>query len=254
MKTDIQHKWDSAVAEAVASIVDEGVISGVDENKDIRPKLFDKISGRYLLVDSGASKSIWPVSDFPQSPPDEFRALRAVNNSTIKTFGSRTIKIQPSKNFAFSHTFILAQVSEVVLGWDWLAAAQLDIAWNNNKCFLTKGQVIKAPLKMMQTTPHILNLAPIDVQPVQQTVPTKYMQILDKYPNLTKFNFKKQLPAHNVIHTIETGDSAPCRAKLRPIMPGTKKDILGRKSCEELEQLGIWERVDPKDPKLWASA
>ena len=124
--------------EAIASIVDEGVVSSAAQNTDLRPKLFDFISGRRILIDSGASRSIWPVSDYPGRSPDPFTALRAVNNSTIPTYGLQSIKIQPSNSYCFTHKFILSPISEPVLGWDYLAAAKLDIAWQGPHCFLMK--------------------------------------------------------------------------------------------------------------------
>ena len=79
-KPTVQSQWDHSVAQAVASIMDEGVMAGVDrENSDLRPKLVDQKSGRTLLVDSGASRSIWPRSDFPEMPPDSFKALKKGN-------------------------------------------------------------------------------------------------------------------------------------------------------------------------------
>ena len=102
-----QEQWSKAVANAVASIVDEGVIASAQGSLDNRPKLLDKRSGRYILVDSGASRSIWPVSDFKERPPDLFKALKAVNNSQIQTFGVEKIQVQVSKDFSFTHEFIL---------------------------------------------------------------------------------------------------------------------------------------------------
>ena len=81
-----------------------------------------------------------------------------------------------------------------------------------------------------------------------------FRNIINKYPNLTKFHFDKKVPAHNVIHTIETGAAKPVKAKLRPIMKGTEKAIKGKKSWDELVALGIVERVRPDDPTLWTSA
>ena len=43
-----------------------------------------------------------------------------------------------------------------------------------------------------------------------------------------KFNFRKQVPAHNVVHVIDTANEPPSKAKLRPIMPGTKKYEMGK--------------------------
>ena len=61
-----QEKWNKRVAESIAEIVDE---SNADndywfDQGDLRPKLFDAISGTWLLVDTGASLSVWPNSNF----------------------------------------------------------------------------------------------------------------------------------------------------------------------------------------------
>ena len=61
-------------------------------------------------------------------------------------------------------------------------------------------------------------------------------------------------PLHGIIHVIDTGTNAPCRAKPRPLMPGTKKDILGRERVLELEKLGVIERIKPNEPVTWSSA
>ena len=108
------------VARAVASILDEGIASAASNNTDLRPKLIDQISGRSILIDSGASLSIWPVADYPGKSPDPFRALKAVNDSTIQTFGVQKIEIQASSDFKFEHEFILASIDEVIVGWDYL--------------------------------------------------------------------------------------------------------------------------------------
>ena len=108
---------------------------------------------------------------------------------------------------------------------------------------------MKARLKMLHASESILNLAPVALNGTLPNstpqIPTKYKNVLDKFPNLTTYHFKKDLPAHNVVHVIDTLDSEPCKAKLRPIMPGTEKAIKGKKSWSELEALGIVERVDP---------
>ena len=93
--TPSQKHLNNIVAQSVASIMDEGVNISANEasSADLRPKLVDQISGRSILIDTGASRSIWPVSDYSGRPPDSFKALRAVNNSTIQTFGTEEVKI-----------------------------------------------------------------------------------------------------------------------------------------------------------------
>ena len=158
-----QKQWNHNVAKAVASILDEDVVSEITSNSDVRPKLVDKLSGKHILIDTGASRSVWSRLDFPDCPIDPFKALKAVNSSTISTFGLKTIKIQVSDDYAFSHDFVLADLSQAVLGWDYLAAAKLNVVWNGNKCYLMKGDKIKAQLRMSNTSSEILSLAPISL-------------------------------------------------------------------------------------------
>ena len=57
-KPDTQIKWDNMVVQSVAAILDEGIQIDALSSGYKRPKMVDQISGRSILVDSGASKSI----------------------------------------------------------------------------------------------------------------------------------------------------------------------------------------------------
>ena len=97
--TECQDIWNKRVAQSIAEIVDQSAASSdfwFDEG-DKRPKLFDEVSGTWCLVDTGASLSIWPQSNFAEATPDKNKALQAVNGSTIDTFGTRTIKVTTHK-------------------------------------------------------------------------------------------------------------------------------------------------------------
>ena len=61
------------------------------------------------------------------------------------------------------------------------------------------------------------------------------------------------MPRHGIIHEIDTGTSAPCRAKVRHILPNTEKYNQGYKSWMELEKLGIIEKISPGEPTTWSS-
>ena len=60
-------------------------------------------------------------------------------------------------------------------------------------------------------------------------------------------------PLHGVVHTIETGNHKPCKARPRPLLKGTKKEIEARKTWFKLEELGVVERVKADEPSLWTS-
>ena len=52
---------------------------------DIRPHFRDQITGRWVLLDSGATACIYPKSLVPAAAPDAAPALKAANGSPITT-------------------------------------------------------------------------------------------------------------------------------------------------------------------------
>ena len=49
------------------------------DKKDLRPRLFDKLLGRSILLDTGACCSVWPKEAFTNVQIDPSRRLQAVN-------------------------------------------------------------------------------------------------------------------------------------------------------------------------------
>ena len=56
------------------------------------------------------------------------------------------------------------------------------------------------------------------------------------------------------MHRIHTGESQPCRAKCRPLLPGSPKEKAAKRAWMALVELGIVEPVDPAKPNNWTSA
>ena len=66
--------------------------------------------------------------------------------------------------------------------------------------------------------------------------------------------FKTEEPKHGVIHRILTKEGeVPCKAKTRRILPGSPRAVKGLKAIQDLERLGIIERVNASDPNNWTS-
>ena len=106
---------------------------------DLRPRAVDS-NGISYLIDTGAAVSCYPVSKLGRRPPsDPQMTLQAVNGSTIKTFGKKTFRFKLG-GLSFTHTFILSEISQAVLGWDWIKKFQLDFKWDGPVCRLSKGQ------------------------------------------------------------------------------------------------------------------
>ena len=89
-----QDEWENMVKKEVHKITNfEQIAASCGDDK--RPKLYDHNSGRHVLVDTGACRSIWPRSDFPQAKIDidfsfsysqiNFFLWKSMKNSEIKS-------------------------------------------------------------------------------------------------------------------------------------------------------------------------
>ena len=84
-------------------------IAASDHYTDVRPRMQDKFSGKFILIDSGAAVSCWPARQFPDAQVDPSRNLQAVNGATLPTFGTKSITFKVG-NHIFTHDFILSTV------------------------------------------------------------------------------------------------------------------------------------------------
>ena len=81
----------------------------------------------------------------------------------------------------------------------------------------------------------------------------EYVELLKKYKSILKLNFNEATTKHRIEHEIRTS-GPPCKAKTRPLMPGSPKVVKGRKAWMELLDLGIIAKVPPNTPVPWSSA
>ena len=236
------------------------------KQSDFRPKVFDKNTNKLILIDTGAAISVTPNRN-PNAVPDYSKKLHAVNGTSIDTFGTEVVKFRLGER-TFTHTMIVALVSSVVLGWDFMVQNRLDLKWTlGGQCTLKPPRGKTIQLVLGKADPHILSLSEISepksykhyaqktnkTESTAHTIPSAYRTLLNKYPDIHKPNFMAK-PKHNVQHIIDTGSSQPCRAKVRPLLDGSPKAIMGEKKWKDLAKLGILEQVDPNDPTIWTSA
>ena len=69
--------------------------------------------------------------------------------------------------------------------------------------------------------------------------PEKYLKLLQKYEDILKPNFSEAKTKHGIEHSIITS-GPPCKAKARPLLPGSPKAIEGKKAWMEL--VWLWRR------------
>ena len=87
-----------------------------------------------------------------------------------------------------------------------------------------------------------------------QDPPPQYKKLLQKHKGILSCDFKAKAVKHGIVHKLATGNNPPCRAKVRPLMPGSPKAIEGERAWRELETLGVIVPVDPRETNDWTSA
>ena len=233
----------------------------------MRPRAVDS-NGLSYLIDTGAAVSCYPVSRVNRPISDPKVTLQAVNGSRIKTFGKRTFRFKFG-TLSFTHNFVVSDIPQVVLGWDWLTKFQLDLRWHGSRCRLVRGSK-GVNLKLAPASSDLLGLAQVGrpdganfkawlqvskSSEIQQPddIPPAYETLLARFPNIDKPNFKAT-PAHGVVHHINTADHPPCKAKVRKLLPGSQKEVMGKKKWLEMEALGVVTKLKVDEPIIWSSA
>ena len=144
----------------------------------------------------------------------------------------------------YVHSFVLANVDKPITGWPFMLQFELNLKWTSKGCILVdQRRHMRSYLKIHSVQSNLLGIAPVD-QPLD-VVPPAYRTLFNQFPGILSPTFQTN-PSHGV-HHIKTGQAPPCRAKVRPLMPGSPKEIKGKAAWMELESLGVIERVNPQD-------
>ena len=96
------------------------VAAAEDFPGDNRPHLKDRLSGRWVLLDTGATCTVWPKTGF-RAAPDPTPTLKAANGTPIRTYGKRTVRLKLG-DVNTTAVVTLADVRAPMLGWDWFGA------------------------------------------------------------------------------------------------------------------------------------
>ena len=165
------------------------------------------MSKRKYLIDTGAEVSILPATDSQKTLPPIMN-LHAANATQIAVYKRQTTKLSLNLNQIFNWTFYVAEVSQPILGADFLTHFNLIVDVRNRKLYdsstlkFTKGQA--APGSSMK------------ISTIKSDNP--YASLLKSFPELTQ-PYSATIPAkHNVTHHIET-TGRPTHAKSRRLAP-----------------------------------
>lgn len=179
-----------------------------------------------FLVDSGADLSVFPASLVKHQQQPSPLVLYAVNETPIRTFGTKAISIDLGLNRSFKFDFIVAGVRKPIIGADFLKKYGLLIDIKNN-CLIdpTTNRRCKGIVNSDETF-SIKVISPL----------SDFYLLTQEYNDLTKNNFNCKAK-HSVQHFIETTKGPPVFCKPRRLSP--EKLQIVKKEFDEMVRLGI---------------
>lgn len=188
----------------------------------------DKSTGLRFLVDTGAEVSVVPPSrDERRSQPDHL-VLQAVNNTSIATYGKRSLTLDLGLRRTFRWVFVVANVKHPILGADFLRyhGILVDVRHQRLSDALTQLRVQGISCKVTSPSPTILPRKPASV----------FDAILAEFPAITRPGTLDAPIKHDITHHIKT-TGPPVSARTRRLGPDRLK--IARQEFDYMLQLGI---------------
>nr|VZI09766.1 unnamed protein product [Spirometra erinaceieuropaei] len=199
--------------------------------------LWDRIAGAKFLVDSGAEVSVVPPTPAERKRRSSF-CLTAANNSSIPTFGQRSITLDLGLRRIFRWVFIIADVSVALIGADFLAHFNLLVDLKNRRLV---DCITDLHARCQSDVNPCVN--PLTVMPISDC---PFHSLLRQFPRLTNPSFREVVIKHTVTHHISTtGPPKSCRP--RRLAPDRLK--IAKAEFEHMLELGIIRQSD----SCWAS-
>ncbi|GBN09929.1 hypothetical protein AVEN_118085-1 [Araneus ventricosus] len=194
-------------------------------DKNVEPKRLYLVTGHKFLVDSGAAVCCYPkkLTNFKAKQDLE---LYAANGSRISTYGTIKLELDFGLRRSFIWSFLVADVSDPIIGADFLERFELLIDVRNRR--LLDGRTalfVKGTLKKTKS---------LGLTLVANNSP--FHSILLKYPNLFSTNLDPNTNKSTVTHCIETKGS-PVHARARRLNP--EKLTFLEKEFNDLMRQGI---------------
>ena len=200
--------------------------------------LQEKNSGHRFLVDTGAEVSVIPPRASDRKNKQHCSGLRAINGSSITTFGTRSLTLDLGLRRTFRWIFVIADIRVPIIGADFLREYGLLV---NMQC----GRLVDATtsLHTQGTMSHIVSPSPcFSVQHGS----TEYDALLADFSSVTKPCTAPRPVRHTVTHHIRT-TGPPVHARARRLPPDRLR--IARHEFEHMMEQGI---IQPSDSQ-WSS-
>ena len=156
----------------------------------------DKSSGLCFLVDTGAEVSVIPPSQTDCKCPQQNFTLQAVNNTSITTYGSRSLTLNLGLCRTFHWIFIIADVQHSILGADFLHNYSLLVDMSHNRLLDSLTQLKVQGIVTQESSPS-------PTLPTAQST-NEFAAILSNFPDVTKPHYGNHPIKHDITHHITT--------------------------------------------------
>nr|XP_054920602.1 uncharacterized protein LOC129381617 [Dermacentor andersoni] len=189
--------------------------------------LTDRERGACFLVDTGAEVSVVPASPADRKRPCA-APLEALNNTTIPTYGQRSLSLDLGLKRTFRWIFVVADVKFAILRAAFLRNFGLLVDVRNRRLQdpMSQAEVLGKPSRHPP-------LIPTFVAPPGAT---RFTGILGDFPELTQPPQASAAVEHNVCHHIVT-TGPPVYARPRRLSP--QKLQAARQEFDHMLELGI---------------
>lgn len=185
----------------------------------------DKSSGLRFLIDTGAEVSVVPKTFTQKNLSPGKLKLFAANGSGISTFGEKLINVDLNLRRAFPWPFIIAAISQPIIGADFLRNFGLLVDMKNSALIDTKTSVKATAQSITGTFGKITVLAG----------DSPYNDLLQEFPEITQVTSKPTV-MHKVEHHIETS-GPPVFSRARRLDP--EKLAIAKKEFQFMLDQGI---------------
>ena len=174
MSGPVRVDWKNDVLHQVGEVVSaaQAVHWPADSNVDVRPRLFDKASKQFRLIDSGSM--ITATKKLPGDKIDHSTRLIAVNGSQIQTYGTRQIEVKIGRK-AYSMDAIICDISQDILGADFINRYRLGLEWDSfdqSELYIVDKKANIKELLQMVTVPTDLQRVHSLASSAQESVPS----------------------------------------------------------------------------------
>ena len=182
----------------------------------------------HFLVDTGSEVSVIPPTPTDRRRSPDPRTLTAVNNTSIRTYGQRSLTLNLGLRRSLPWIFIVADVQKPILGADFLRHYGLMVDMHKCKLIDTNTHL------------HVQGILSSGKSPspslCSKDVSNPYHALLSEFPALTQVTTSDTPVQHDVTHHIET-TGPPVSARPRRLAPDRLK--VAKREFEHMLQLGI---------------